>query len=186
MTLRPTTAAASSPRQGPRGVRGRRRSAAARRQRPRQRLRRRDERAHTPQGSGAHPAHRMVAPAFTGVVRHHMLSADADEIVAARAGARASPARARRSGHALPAYAGLSQWNASSAAISPARPGRSTARTARWRANDCPTGLEESARFEHADLQPGDEGRGRATTRTSPSRACATMIGPTRRTSCGG
>ena len=52
---------ASAARQSARGLRRRRRSLAARRDRPRERVRRRDERGDPVQGRGAHADHRLVA-----------------------------------------------------------------------------------------------------------------------------
>ena len=59
--------------------------------RPRERVRRRDGERDPVQGRRAHAAHGVVAaPARRSSVPHHLLTADADEIVARGAGARAA------------------------------------------------------------------------------------------------
>ena len=80
--LAPLPLAAPPPRQGARGLRRRRRPPAARRDRSRERVRRRDGRADSVQGRGAHADHRVVAaPARGRRSRITCSSSDADEIV---------------------------------------------------------------------------------------------------------
>ena len=72
-----------------------------------------------------------------GVVHHHMISADADAIIDAGAGAAGSSRLARRPRDAVQAHHGIPDRMRDPRLSSPARPGRNMPRTARWPARSC-------------------------------------------------
>ena len=85
---------------------------------------------------------------------HHMLSADADEIVAAVPALETASSRHRRPRHAVPARRRSFRSNASSAAIFPARRGRNTRSQGTLAGEKLPPGLRESERLEPPIFSP--------------------------------
>ena len=183
---RAASAPASPPGQGARRLRRRRRSAAARRDRSGQRVRRRDGRADSATRA---PCSRRSRPGGCGSssrdVAHHMLSANADEIideVPALAEHRECSPAARCSAGArrffpiecvIRGYLSGSAWKE-----------YRTSGHARRRTAAAGTARERATRS--AALQPGDQGRDRDTTRTSRSRAWRRSSEPTWRRSSSG
>ena len=89
-----------------------------------------------------------------GVVPHHMISADADEIIAQVPALKDHRADIAGPRDAVPAHHGISDRMRDPRLSSRARPGRNMPRRARWPARSSPPGLVESEKLEPAIFSP--------------------------------
>ena len=164
-------------RQGARRLRRGRRPPAHRRDRPRQRVRRRDAAADPVQGRGADADHGVVAATALG--RH----AAPPDLGATRTRSCAKcrrwprPRDAGRPRHALSADERLAVECVVRGYLSGSAWKEYRASAARWRASRCPQGSSRAQRLDPPLFSPGDQGRDRARREHHVRRDVAERVG---------